>query len=46
MTHCLDKCIIIKNSEQKEVRLEGKGVVTPPYFMSMACAQQLLQKGY
>ena len=43
--HCLDKCVIIKNSEQKEVRLEGKGVVTPPYFVSMACAQRLLRKG-
>ena len=33
--HCLDNCIIFKNSEQKEVRLEGKGVITLPYFVSM-----------
>ncbi|XP_057469656.1 uncharacterized protein LOC130758731 [Actinidia eriantha] len=43
--HCLEKCIILKNSEQKEVRLEGERVVTPPYFVSMACAQRLLRKG-
>ncbi|XP_057497360.1 uncharacterized protein LOC130782078 [Actinidia eriantha] len=43
--HCLDKCIILKNSKQEEVRLEGERVVTPPYFMFMACAQRLLRKG-
>ncbi|XP_057485851.1 uncharacterized protein LOC130772128 [Actinidia eriantha] len=44
--HCLDKCIILKNSEQKEVKLKGERVATPPYFVSMACAQRLLRKGY
>ena len=44
--HCLDKCKIIKNSEQKEVRLEREGVVTLPYFVSMTCAQRLLRKDY
>ena len=39
MIHCLIKCIIFKNSEQKEVRLEGEGIITPPYFVSMALAQ-------
>ena len=43
--HCPDKCVIFQNSEQKEVRLEGERIVTPPYFVSMACAQRLLRKG-
>ncbi|XP_057459270.1 uncharacterized protein LOC130749931, partial [Actinidia eriantha] len=43
--HCLDKCISFTNAEQKEVRLEGERVITPPYFVSMACAQRLLRKG-